>query len=109
MGFPAKTIIKNIFYLHFSELTLPLYWESMDDGTDFQRFELSSSSQEYRRVESAFKRTASRTVMKVSSFHMYEHFVVWRHLLYIMQKIKLWHLSVQIKNKTLKTFLKAML
>uniref|UniRef100_A0A8C4HGD9 Poly [ADP-ribose] polymerase n=1 Tax=Dicentrarchus labrax TaxID=13489 RepID=A0A8C4HGD9_DICLA len=45
--------------------TLPLYWDNMADGEDFQTFVLQHSSPEYRTVKEAFKRTVQRTVMKI--------------------------------------------
>lgn len=41
----------------------------MADGEDLKIFVLPPSSAEYRAVKEAFKRTLSKTVMKVGSFH----------------------------------------
>uniref|UniRef100_A0A671W3Q5 Poly [ADP-ribose] polymerase n=1 Tax=Sparus aurata TaxID=8175 RepID=A0A671W3Q5_SPAAU len=45
--------------------TLPLYWDSMTHGEAFKVVALQPSSAEYKSVKEGFKRTVSKTVMKI--------------------------------------------
>ncbi|KAE8279189.1 Poly [ADP-ribose] polymerase 14 [Larimichthys crocea] len=47
------------------DFTLPLYWDNMGNDENFKAFVLQPTSQEYRTVKEAFKRTVSKTVMKI--------------------------------------------
>lgn len=60
-GLKAK--LKRLVNLR--DFTLPLYWDNMADSEAFKKVELQTSSAEYRTVKEAFKRTVSKTVMKI--------------------------------------------
>ncbi|XP_067379691.1 protein mono-ADP-ribosyltransferase PARP15-like isoform X2 [Channa argus] len=47
------------------DFTLPLYWDNMAAGEAMKSVVLQSSSPEYRAVKEAFKRTVTKTVMKI--------------------------------------------
>ena len=49
-----------------SDFSLPLYWDNMEAGEQLKRVELQHSSAEFQRVKESFKRTALKTVIKVS-------------------------------------------
>ncbi|XP_035531363.1 protein mono-ADP-ribosyltransferase PARP14-like [Morone saxatilis] len=51
--------------VNLPDFDLPLYWDNMATGEDFQTFVLQHSSPEYRTVKEAFKRTVPKTVMKI--------------------------------------------
>ncbi|XP_036968283.1 uncharacterized protein LOC119027303 isoform X2 [Acanthopagrus latus] len=51
--------------VNLPDFTLPLYWDSMTHGEAFKAVALQPSSAEYKSVKEAFKRTVSKTVMKI--------------------------------------------
>ncbi|KAM3590465.1 uncharacterized protein V6R79_010317 [Siganus canaliculatus] len=58
-----KATLKRLENL--SDFTLPLYWDNMAAGENMKTFELQPSSPEYKRVKEAFKRTVTKTVLKI--------------------------------------------
>ncbi|KAE8279188.1 Poly [ADP-ribose] polymerase 14 [Larimichthys crocea] len=60
------------------DFTFPLYWDNMGNDENLKAFVLQPSSPEYRTVKEAFKRTVSKTVMKIERLqnvhlrHVYE-------------------------------------
>uniref|UniRef100_A0A671W1L0 Poly [ADP-ribose] polymerase n=3 Tax=Sparus aurata TaxID=8175 RepID=A0A671W1L0_SPAAU len=51
--------------VNLPDFTLPLYWDSMTHGEAFKVVALQPSSAEYKSVKEGFKRTVSKTVMKI--------------------------------------------
>ncbi|XP_038587306.1 protein mono-ADP-ribosyltransferase PARP14 isoform X2 [Micropterus salmoides] len=51
--------------VNLRDFTLPLCWDNMGHSETFKKVELQPSSAEYRTVKEAFKRTVSKTVMKI--------------------------------------------
>ncbi|KAM8746728.1 protein mono-ADP-ribosyltransferase PARP14-like [Acanthopagrus schlegelii] len=51
--------------VNLPDFTLPLYWDSMTHGEAFKVVALQPSSAEYKSVKEAFKRTVSKTVIKI--------------------------------------------
>ncbi|KAM9335916.1 protein mono-ADP-ribosyltransferase PARP14-like [Symphorus nematophorus] len=58
-----KMMLKRL--VNLPDFTLPLYWDNMAAGEDLKKVVLQPSSAEYRTVKEAFKRTVSKTVMKI--------------------------------------------
>lgn len=58
-----KANLKRLVNLR--DFTLPLCWDNMGHSETFKKVELQTSSAEYRTVKEAFKRTVSKTVMKI--------------------------------------------
>lgn len=49
------------------DFRVPLYWDSLDAQGALQMIALKPSSPEYDRVKQDFKKTAKKTVLKVTS------------------------------------------
>ncbi|KAI4888864.1 hypothetical protein NFI96_032283, partial [Prochilodus magdalenae] len=64
IGAPS-TVAKLKRLENLSDFSFPLYWDSMAPGETLKLFPLASSSAEYQRVKSDFKRTAQKTVLKI--------------------------------------------
>ncbi|KAI4886311.1 hypothetical protein NFI96_016730 [Prochilodus magdalenae] len=64
IGAPS-TVAKLKRLENLSDFSFPLYWDSMAPGKTLKLFPLASSSAEYQRVKSDFKRTAQKTVLKI--------------------------------------------
>ncbi|XP_027143708.1 poly [ADP-ribose] polymerase 14 isoform X2 [Larimichthys crocea] len=62
MGFVTAKLKRLV---NLSDFTFPLYWDNMADDENLKVVVLQPSSQEYRTVKEAFKRTVSKTVMKI--------------------------------------------
>ncbi|XP_015230985.1 PREDICTED: poly [ADP-ribose] polymerase 14-like isoform X1 [Cyprinodon variegatus] len=61
---PGKTtFLKRLENL--KDFTFPLYWDNMASDEAMKVVPLQPNSEEYRRVEEGFKRTANKTVMKI--------------------------------------------
>ncbi|XP_033181608.1 protein mono-ADP-ribosyltransferase PARP14-like isoform X2 [Mastacembelus armatus] len=62
-GVGQKATLKKL--VHLPDFTLPLYWDNMAADETMKVVALQASSAEYRTVKEAFKRTVTKTVLKI--------------------------------------------